>query len=76
MTRPLNFAVKLDIYRRMKNLTISRLAEKVGVNPDRMEKILAGDHEPRGGDIVRIERSLDIVFDPEDFEPSLIEMKK
>lgn len=68
MSGPLKFAVKLDLYRRMKKLTISKLAEKVGVSADRMENILAGEHEPRGGDVVRIERGLDISFDPEDFE--------
>jgi len=68
MTAALNFATKLDIYRRMKRLTIAGLAEKVGVTADRMEKLLSGDHEPRGGDVVRIERRLEIYFEPEDFE--------
>lgn len=68
MSDPLLFAVKLDIYRRLKKLTISQMAEKVGVSADRMEKILEGIHEPRGGDVVRIERSLSIQFEPSDFE--------
>lgn len=68
MSQPLNFSVKLDLYRRMKKLTYSALAEKVGVSADRIENLLAGDHEPRAGDIIKIERRLDIYFDPEDFE--------
>lgn len=68
MTTPLQFGVKLDLYRRMKKLTIAQLAEKVGVSTDRMENLLAGDHEPRGGDVVRIERRLNVYFEPEDFE--------
>lgn len=68
MSNPLNFAVKLDTYRRLKHLTISQMAEKVGVPSDRMENILAGEHEPRAGDIVRIERALSVYFDGSDFE--------
>lgn len=68
MNKPLLFSVKLDIYRRLKKLTINQLATKVGVSADRMEKLLEGSHEPRGGDVVRIERSLSIQFDPSDFE--------
>ena len=71
MAAPLNFGVKLDTFRRMKRLSISQLAEKVGVPHERMENLLAGEHEPRAGDIVRIERRLDIYFDPEDFERAL-----
>ena len=68
MSTQLNFRVKLDLYRRMKRMTISALAEKIGVPHDRMENLLAAEHEPRGGDVVRIERALDIYFEPEDFE--------
>lgn len=66
--RALKFGGKLDLYRRMKGLSISALAEKVGIKPDRMEDLLEATHEPRAGDIIRIQNALDIRFDAEDFE--------
>jgi len=68
MTHPLNFAVKLNTYRRLKNMTIGQLAEKVGVPSDRMENLLTGEHEPRAGDVVRIERALNVFFEGADFD--------
>ena len=67
MNEPLKYAGKLDVYRRLKGLTICALAEKVGVTGDRMENLLAGQHEPRAGDIVKIERRLNIQFEEGDF---------
>ena len=64
----LKFAGKLDLFRRMKGWTIREMAEKVQVSADRMEYLLAGKHEPKAADIIRIMKYLGIVFDPEDFE--------
>lgn len=66
--RTLKFGGKLDLYRRMKGLSIAALAEKVGVTPERMEDLLEAQHEPRAGDVVRIMLALDIRFEPEDFK--------
>ena len=52
----------------MVGITQQQLAEKVGVPMDRMEDLLAGEHEPRAGDIVRIERALNVSFEGSDFE--------
>lgn len=69
----LKFAGKLDMFRVMKGWTIRTMAEKIWgsttpANMDRMEYLLAGKHEPKAGDIVRIERRLDIRFEADDFE--------
>jgi transcriptional regulator with XRE-family HTH domain len=64
----LKFAAKLDTYRRLKGLTISALSAKAGVDADTMERLLAGRNAPNAANLKRIERSLDINFDPEDFE--------
>lgn len=64
---PLKFGGKLDLYRRLKRLTIAQLAEKIGVSADRMENLLAAKHEPRASDIIRIQNTLDIFFEVEDF---------
>lgn len=63
----LKFAGKLDLFRHMKGWTIREMAEKVQVSADRMEYLLAGNHEPKAGDIVRIMKYLEIKFEPEDF---------
>lgn len=68
MSRPFKFAGKLDIFRRMKGLTIAQLSAKVGVNPDTMERLLTGNNAPSASNLKRIELALDINFDPEDFE--------
>lgn len=77
----LKFSAKLDLLRRMKGWTVRQMAEKVWgegtPNMDRMEYLLAGKHEPKAGDVIRIERRLDIRFDPEDFEgEGLVEGRK
>lgn len=64
----LKFSGKLDMLRRMKGWSIRQMAEKVQVSPDRMEYLLAGKHEPKAGDVVRIMKHLEIQFEPEDFE--------
>jgi len=64
----LRYAVFLDEYRRRRGWTIKVMAEKVGVSMDRMEALLSGQHEPKAGDAVRMERKLDIMWFPEDFE--------
>lgn len=64
----LKFAGKLDVYRRLKDLTIVELAEKVGVPAKTMERLLTGKNAPCAATAFRIARALDIVFDAEDFE--------
>lgn len=64
----LKFAGKLDLFRRMKGWTIRQMAEKIGVSADRMEYLLAGKHEPKAGDIVKVMNRLEIKFEAEDFE--------
>ena len=66
--RALKFAGKLDVYRRMKGLTIAGLSAKVGVHPDTMERLLAGKNAPSAGNLKRIEIGLGIQFEPSDFE--------
>lgn len=66
--QPLKFSGKLNLYRRMKGWTIRQMAERIGMSADHLEYLLTGLHEPLGGDVVLIERSLDIQFDPEDFK--------
>lgn len=64
----LKFSDKLSLLRHMKRWTIKHMAEKIGVSPDRMEYLLAGKHEPKAADVMRIMNALEIYFDPEDFE--------
>lgn len=64
----LKFSDKLSLLRHMKRWTIRQMAEKIGVSPDRMEYLLAGKHEPKAADVMRIMNALEIYFDPEDFE--------
>lgn len=66
--RTLKFAGKLDVYRRLKALTIVELAEKVRVPAATMERFLTGHNAPSAATLKRIERGLGIDFDPEDFE--------
>lgn len=66
--RTLKFGGKLDLYRRMHRLSISQLAEKVGVKYERMEDLLEAKHQPRAADVIRIMNGLNIFFEPEDFE--------
>lgn len=68
VSRPFKFAGKLDVFRRMKGLTIVALSAKVGVNPDTMERLLTGNNAPSAANLKRIELGLDIQFDPEDLE--------
>jgi transcriptional regulator with XRE-family HTH domain len=66
--RHLKFAVKLDCYRRLKGLTITGMAALVKVDADTMERLLAGKNAPNASNLKRIERALEINFEPEDFE--------
>jgi len=68
MAKILKYGGFLRELRRKKRWSIPQMAEKIGVSPERMEDLLAGEHEPKAGDTVRMERGLDIQFDPEDFE--------
>jgi transcriptional regulator with XRE-family HTH domain len=68
MSKSLKFAGKLDSYRRMKDLTIAQLSAKVKVDPDTMERLLAGRNAPNAINLLKIMRALEIVFEPEDFE--------
>lgn len=68
MSRPLNFAGKLDVYRRMKGLTIAALAAKTKVNPDTMERLLAGRGHPSARNLKLIELALNVQFEPDDFD--------
>ena len=64
----LKFSDKLALLRHVHRWTIRDMAEKIGISTDRMEYLLAGKHEPKAADIVRIMNALEIYFDPEDFE--------
>lgn len=64
----LKYAGFLNEFRRKKGWSIHHMAEKIGVTDERMENLLAGKHEPKAADTVRMERGLEIMFDPEDFE--------
>jgi transcriptional regulator with XRE-family HTH domain len=64
----LKFSDKLSLLRHMKRWTIKEMAEKIGVSADRMEYLLAGRHEPKAADVIRIMNTLEVYFDPEDFE--------
>lgn len=66
--RVLKFRNKLDLYRRMKGLTIKAISIRCGIDCERMEDILEGTHSPRAADVLRIMAALEIVFQPEDFE--------
>jgi transcriptional regulator with XRE-family HTH domain len=69
--RPVNtlkFSGKLQTFRAMKGWTIRETAEKIGVSADHLEYLLTGKHQPLAGDVVRIERRLGVIFEPEDFE--------
>lgn len=68
VSRPLKFAEKLDHFRRLKSLTIARLSAITGVDSDTLERLLAGSNAPNAVNLKKIERALDINFDPEDFE--------
>ena len=67
--KPLNFGRRLADYRRFQKWSMAKMALKIGVSVDRYEDLEMAMHEPRAGDIIRIERELEIFFDPEDFEP-------
>lgn len=64
----LKFSDKLALLRHVHRWTIRQMAEKIGISTDRMEYLLAGKHEPKAADIIRIQNALEIFFDPEDFE--------
>lgn len=66
--KTLKFAGKLDVFRRMKGLTVAQLAAMVKVDPDTMERLLSGRNAPNAANLKRIEINLDIQFEPEDFE--------
>ena len=64
----LRFSGKLDVYRRMKGLTISELAQALRCDPKHMEYLLTGKHQPKPGEVLRMMDVLEIQFQPEDFE--------
>lgn len=66
--KTLKFAGKLDVFRRMKGLTIAELAALVKVDPDTMERLLAGRNAPNAANLIRIMNGLGVTFEPEDFE--------
>jgi transcriptional regulator with XRE-family HTH domain len=68
MSRTLKFAEKLNSFRLMKNLTVAQMSAIVRVDPDTMERLLAGRNAPNAVNLVKIMRGLEIVFEPEDFE--------
>ena len=68
MSRPLKFAEKLNHYREMKGLTIAALSAHTKVDPDTMERLLAGKNAPSAINLVKIMNSLGVIFNPEDFE--------
>lgn len=67
----LRFSGKLDIYRRMKGLTISALAKKLSFDPGHLEYLLEGKHQPRAWEAFRIMETLKIEFSSKDFEEGL-----
>lgn len=68
---PIRFSSKLDIYRRLKSLTISELAEKVGCDAKHMEYLLTGEHQPKPKEVFEIMERLDIKFTAKDFEDGM-----
>ena len=42
--------------------------ELCGIDRDRFEDIYEGTHAPHPADVLRIQRGLEICFEPEDFE--------
>lgn len=72
MKTPLKFSGKLDVYRRLKSLTVAELARKCAVNPDTMERLVEGRNAPNAATLKRIERALEIEFEPEDFEQGIV----
>lgn len=70
--KTLKFAGKLEVYRRLKTLTIADLALKCEVPAATMERLLTGHNAPTAANLKRIERALKIDFDPEDFEQESI----
>ncbi len=68
MCKTLKYSGFLRELRRKKGWSIAQMAEKIGVSHDRMEYLLDGHHEPKAADAVRMERALEIQFDPDDFE--------
>lgn len=69
--KPLNFGLRLREFRRLKKWSMAQMAAKIGVSVDRYEDLEEAMHEPRAGDIVKVERRLEVFFDPEDFEQGL-----
>lgn len=70
--KTLKFASRLNDYRRLKGITIAELAEKVGVSANTLERLLTGHNAPSAATLKRIERGLEINFEPEDFEEEMI----
>ena len=68
----LKFSARLNNFRRLKGWTICAMAEKIGMSADHLEYLLTGKHVPLALDIVKIERRLEIQFEPEDFEGEAI----
>lgn len=66
--KTLKFACKLDVFRRLKGLTIVAMARKCDVDEDTMERLLSGRNAPNASNLLKIMRGLEITFEPTDFE--------
>src|SRR6185436_6491279 len=66
--RRLTPSTKLNAFRSLKGLTIGAMARKSGIAEKTMERFMAGQNAPTAASLMRIMRSFDISFDPEDFE--------
>lgn len=64
----LRFSDKLDIYRRLKGLTISEMAHQIKSDPKHLEYLLTGKHQPKPSEALRMMDIFQIKFEPEDFE--------
>jgi hypothetical protein len=58
----------LSVYRRRKSLKYRDIAKLTGLSLERVEDIMEGTHVPGPADVLRIQRGLEIQFEPEDFE--------
>ncbi len=64
----LKFRKRLEALRWTKRLKVRELAQMAGIDRDRFEDIYEGTHAPAAADVIRMQRGLDIQFDPEEFE--------
>lgn len=64
----LPFGVKLNTLRQLKGLTIQQFANKVGLPEGTTERLMRGSNAPSAWALVRIMKTFDVTFEPEDFE--------